>query len=106
MQAFLFRQKRFAIVVTTVILVIVITLSLFFYLNSEAKCYSGKTQSITIGNLPLESSALLYVADKQGFFKQNGLNVTIQDSVLPDFTNYIYVEGLNSVKPESVNIIH
>jgi NitT/TauT family transport system substrate-binding protein len=58
----------------TSFLVIAVTLSLFFYLN-----YSGKLQSITIGNLPLESSALIYVAQKQGFFHQNGLNVTIQE---------------------------
>ena len=27
-------------------------------------------------------------------------------TVVPDFTNYIYLEGLNSVKPDAVNIIH
>jgi ABC-type nitrate/sulfonate/bicarbonate transport system substrate-binding protein len=32
-------------------------------------------------------------------------NLTNQ-SVVPDFTKYIYFDGLNSVKPESVNIIH
>ena len=31
-------------------------------------------------------------------------NLTSQ-TVVPDFLNYIYLEGLNSVKPESVNII-
>ena len=70
--------KRLTILVTTMILIILIVTSLFLYLNSNLN-FSRKTQSITIGNLPLESSALLYVADKQGFFRQNGLNVTITD---------------------------
>ena len=32
-------------------------------------------------------------------------NLTNQ-TVVPDFLNNIYFEGLDSVKPESVNIIH
>jgi NitT/TauT family transport system substrate-binding protein len=71
-------RKRAAKILAVVVLIVAVMLSLFFYLNSGAN-YPGKLQSVTIGNLPLESSALLYVAQKQGFFTQNGLNVTIQD---------------------------
>jgi NitT/TauT family transport system substrate-binding protein len=69
----------------TVIAIATIGTGSFLYLNSQPNFF-GKTQSIIIGNLPLESSALLYVADKEGFFKQNGLNVTLQD----------YDTGINS----------
>jgi NitT/TauT family transport system substrate-binding protein len=36
-------------------------------------------ESITIGIPPLESSALIYIAEDQQFFAENGLNVTIRD---------------------------
>lgn len=40
---------------------------------------SGMSESITIGNLPLLYSALIYISEDQGFFTGNGLNVTIRD---------------------------
>ncbi len=40
---------------------------------------SGKTESISIGTAPLESSALIYIADNQGLFTSNGIAVTIRD---------------------------
>ena len=39
----------------------------------------GKPESITIGNLPLIYSSLIYISEDQGFFTGNGLNVTIRD---------------------------
>jgi NitT/TauT family transport system substrate-binding protein len=66
------RLKRYALVFVAVLLVVAVVLGSFFYMNSQANM-----RSITLGNLPLESSALVYVAEKQGFFKQHGLNVTI-----------------------------
>jgi ABC-type nitrate/sulfonate/bicarbonate transport system substrate-binding protein len=35
-------------------------------------------ESITIGVPPLESSALIYIAEDQHFFPENGLNVTVE----------------------------
>ena len=29
----------------------------------------------------------------------------IRERTIPDFTNYIYLDGLKAVKPEAVNII-
>jgi NitT/TauT family transport system substrate-binding protein len=40
--------------------------------------YSGETESVTIGSAPLESSALLYIAEERGFFSQNGVDATIK----------------------------
>lgn len=70
--------RHIIVLVLVIIAIVAIALSSFLYLNSQSN-FLGKTQSITIGNLPLESSALIYVADKQGFFKQNKLNVTIKN---------------------------
>ncbi len=41
--------------------------------------YSGKVEPISVGDsTPLEANTLLYVADQQNFFKNNGLKVTIK----------------------------
>jgi len=40
--------------------------------------YSGPVESITIGSAPLESSALIYIAEERGFFAENGLDVTVK----------------------------
>jgi hypothetical protein len=55
--------KRIIVLAIVIIAVIAVGSSSFLYLNSQP--YYRKTQSITIGNLPLESSALIYVADKK-----------------------------------------
>ncbi|HEX7483135.1 MAG TPA: NrtA/SsuA/CpmA family ABC transporter substrate-binding protein [Candidatus Bathyarchaeia archaeon] len=72
------RTKRIEVLAMVVVVIVIMVSGSFLYLNSQQNFF-GKTQTITIGNLPLESSGLLYVADKQGFFEQNGLKVIMQD---------------------------
>ena len=72
------RTKRIAFLALVAVAIVTVGFGSFIYLNSQQNFF-GKTQAITIGNLPLESSALLYVADKQGFFIENGLKVTFRD---------------------------
>jgi ABC-type nitrate/sulfonate/bicarbonate transport system substrate-binding protein len=67
--------KRNLIVIAVSILVVVIVLSSFVYLNSQ-KPYSGKMESIDVAYSPFESVTLFWVAEEQNFFSQNGLNVT------------------------------
>ena len=41
--------------------------------------YSGQVESVSVGDsTPLEANTLLYIADTQNFFKNNGLRVTIR----------------------------
>ena len=42
----------------------------------SSQTYSGTPLSITIGEKPYEANALFYIAEDQGFFARNGLNVT------------------------------
>jgi ABC-type nitrate/sulfonate/bicarbonate transport system substrate-binding protein len=49
---------------------------------------SQTPQSVTIGSLNHESCALIYVAEDQGFFKENGLKITLRD----------YEAGTRSIK--------
>ena len=67
--------------VASIAIVVVIALSVFgsWYLTSSPTKYSGKPEPITIGNLPLIYSSLIYISEDQGFFTGNGLNVTIRD---------------------------
>ena len=53
-------------------------LGAWYFMNSGATS-SGTTESITIGEPALEQSALIYIAEDQGYFTGNGLNVTLRD---------------------------
>lgn len=41
--------------------------------------YAETPEQITIGKMPLMAHALIYIAEDQGYFDANGLNVTIKD---------------------------
>ncbi len=69
-------SKRFVLAAVTVVLVLVITLASFLYLNS-LKNNVGRSESIEVAYSPFESLALFWVAQEQGFFNQNALNVTV-----------------------------
>ena len=71
-------KKRSLIILAVIILVIAIVLSSFVYLNSQQN-YSGKAETITFGDLGVDSSELVYVAQNQNYFQQNGINFVIQN---------------------------
>ncbi len=54
-------------------------LATLLILTSCQRGFSGRVDSLSIGTAPLESSALLYVAESQHFFAANGLKVTFRD---------------------------
>jgi NitT/TauT family transport system substrate-binding protein len=47
----------------------------WYFLSSPT---SGTSEHIIIGASPVESSSLIYIAEDQGYFAENGLNVTIR----------------------------
>jgi NitT/TauT family transport system substrate-binding protein len=64
--------------------ILAITLAILAALSSGlgSSCqggYSGKTESIKLATLRLETSALIYIAENKQFFSENGLTLTIQD---------------------------
>ena len=69
-------SKRITIIVVTAILVLAIGLSSFLYLNSLQNNPS-ELDSIDVAYSPFESLALFWVAQDQGYFRQNGLNITV-----------------------------
>lgn len=71
-------DRKFWIGLSLIVLIILIIAGGWYLGNSPGK-YSGPPESIAIGGPPLEISALIYIADDQGFFRENGLNVTIRN---------------------------
>ena len=58
-----------------------------WYFMSSLTAYSGTTESIIIEELPYESYGLIYIAEEQGLFARNGLNVTMRNYGGPNFLN-------------------
>jgi NitT/TauT family transport system substrate-binding protein len=54
-------------------------------------------------SLSLDQSLVAIMEDETRWMMSN--NLTDQTAV-PNFINFIYIEGLNSVRPESVNLVH
>jgi NitT/TauT family transport system substrate-binding protein len=71
-------MRRTFIAIIAVIVVVALALGAWYFL-SLSKPYAGRPESIVVGlPSPAESSALVYIADDQHFFADNGLNVTIK----------------------------
>lgn len=69
-------------VASLIAVAIVIVLLVFgaWYLQNSHKTYAGTPGSIRIGIPPLvDSSALVFIADDQHYFAENGLDVTIKE---------------------------
>ena len=64
--------------------------------------YMGTVWSQNHFSLSLDQSLILAMDDEARWMIKNNLT---KEKTVPDFTNYIYVDGLKAVKPEAVNII-
>jgi len=53
-------------------------------------------------SLTLDQSLITAMEEEARWMIKNKLT---REKTIPDFTNYIYVDGLNAIKPEAVNII-
>jgi len=65
-------------VIAIVVAVVVVLGAAFILWPRVQRNYPGKMESITIGTAPLESSALIYIAEDRRLFTDNGLRVTIR----------------------------
>jgi NitT/TauT family transport system substrate-binding protein len=70
-------SRRPAIVIIAAVLISIIGLSSFLYLNSLQNS-GGTLESIEVAYSPFESTALFLIAQEKGFLSQNALNVTLQ----------------------------
>ncbi len=73
------QKKRALTVITVFLLVLAIILSSFVYFSSQVPS-PKKVDSLIIGNAQsFECDTLVYIAQEQNYFVQNGLNVTIRN---------------------------
>jgi NitT/TauT family transport system substrate-binding protein len=72
---------------TAIMVALVLTGFGIWYFMSSLTTYSGMTESIIIEELPYESYGLIYIAEEQGLFTRNGLNVTMRNYGGPNFLN-------------------
>ncbi len=72
-------MKRITIVVTLLILVVCGLVGIIIYNELRIpKKYTGPPLHVSIGTAPFTESGLIYIAEKQGSFAENGLDVTIE----------------------------
>jgi ABC-type nitrate/sulfonate/bicarbonate transport system substrate-binding protein len=64
--------------ITFIVVGVLLVLGAWYLFNTPAT-YQGTTESITFGLPPTETAALAYIAQDQGYFADNGLNVTVKD---------------------------
>lgn len=63
--------------------------------------YLAGTWSLHEFSLSLDVSLVIALNDEARWLIENGL---VAETTVPDFTDYVYLEGLAAVKPEAVNI--
>ena len=64
--------------------------------------YSGKVGTLTIAVPSLDQTLIGAMKDEAQGVVNNNLT---PEKTVPDFLQYIYIDGLKAVKPEAVNII-
>ena len=73
-------MKKFLLVLSIIVVVALVVAGAWF-LGSSGLGSQETPESITLGNMLYEYSGLVFIADDQGFFAANGLNVTLRDYV-------------------------
>jgi NitT/TauT family transport system substrate-binding protein len=71
-------KKKVTAVIAVIVLLAVVIAGAWLFRNSQTSG-PGTSESLTIGKMPIESAALIYIAKDQGFFADNGINMTIRD---------------------------
>lgn len=71
-------MRRVAAVIVIIAAVVLAGLGTWYFLNSGTASL-GAPESIIVGGPPLEQSAFIYIAEDQGYFAENGLDVVIMD---------------------------
>ena len=68
--------KKILIGIITV--VAVLGIGLYWYIQKQSEKYTGPVEKITVAAAEYLTGALIYIAEDQGFFEENGLEVTIK----------------------------
>ncbi len=66
-------------ILVAVIAVVFVVAGFYWLRRGEPEEYTGPVENITIAGYAGEAGALVYIANEQGFYKENDLDVTIKD---------------------------
>ena len=72
-------MKKTGIVITALIVIGIIVGGYFWLSQEKPEKYTGPVEKITLAAYAGGTGTLVYVAEDQGFFEENGLEVTIKD---------------------------
>ncbi len=71
--------KKILIGITIVVLMVVVGIGLYWLIQKQPGKYMGLVVKITLAAYAGDTGALVYIAEDQGYFEENGLEVTIKD---------------------------
>ena len=71
-------SKKAIIGIIIVAVLIIIGIALYSFIQKQPEEYTGPFKKITVAAAEYLTGALIYVAEDQGFFKENGLDITIK----------------------------
>ena len=71
------QKKRFLILTVVTVLILIVTLSSFLYMNAQFNV--NKPVQVDVAYSPFESITLFWIAQEQGYFTQKGLNLTLHE---------------------------
>ena len=71
------KRKRIKKTAITVILICAALLPGLAALSCSSKGYSGPVETIKFGDLAVDSNLFIYIAQEQGYFAENGINLVI-----------------------------
>ena len=74
-----FMSKKILIRIVIIFVVVILGIGLYWSIIKQPKKYTGSVKKITLAGYAGEAGALVYVAEDQGYFEKNGLDVTIKD---------------------------
>ena len=63
-------MKKDVVGVIVVAMLVLTGIGAWYFISSQT-AYSGVSESITIGEFPYETAALIYIAEDEGFFSRN-----------------------------------
>ena len=72
-------MKKTGIVITALIVIGIIVGGYFWLSQEKPEKYTGPVEKITLAAYAGDTGALVYLAEDQGYFEKNGLEVTIKD---------------------------
>jgi NitT/TauT family transport system substrate-binding protein len=69
-------MKKNVVIIAVIVIIALAGFSILTFLDFQKS--STNTDSITVAYSPFESTALFWIAEDQGFFRDNGLNITMR----------------------------